>query len=94
MYGGVSEAKPATPEIQAIVDKFLFLSFFLSFFHSFLLLFLFYVFQVDVGSGCFIHIKVFSGPSKKDNFELHGYQTNKTKDDKLTYFSGTHSKVI
>ena len=59
---------------------------FLSFFICFFLLFFFSVFQMDVGHGCFIHIKVFNGPTGKDNYELHGYQTDKTKDDELTYF--------
>jgi hypothetical protein len=41
---------------------------------------------MDVGHGCFIHIKVFNGPTGKDNYELHGYQTDKTMDEELTYF--------
>ena len=45
-----------------------------------------YFIKVDVGGGCFTHIKVFKDLSGKNNLELTGYQTNKTEDDELTYF--------
>ncbi|XP_034371363.1 stefin-1-like [Arvicanthis niloticus] len=95
-YGGVSEARPATPEIQEIADnvrpqlegktnekyeKFKAVEY-----KSQVVSGIIYFIKVDVGNGCFIHIKVFSGPSGKDNYELHSYQTNKTKNDELTDF--------
>uniref|UniRef100_E0CZ96 Cystatin A1 n=1 Tax=Mus musculus TaxID=10090 RepID=E0CZ96_MOUSE len=60
--GGLTEARPATAEVQEIADR------------------------MDVGGGCFTHIKVFKDLSGKNNLELTGYQTNKTEDDELTYF--------
>ncbi|XP_052014100.1 stefin-2-like [Apodemus sylvaticus] len=41
---------------------------------------------MDVGSGCYFHIKVFSDISNENDLELRGYETNKTKNDELTYF--------
>jgi cystatin-A/B len=41
---------------------------------------------MDVGGGCFLHIKVFKGISGENVLELHGYQTNKTRKDELSYF--------
>jgi cystatin-A/B len=48
--------------------------------------FFFYVFQVDVGHGRFLHIRLFQGISEEDDWELDDYQVNKTKNDELTYF--------
>ncbi|XP_032755169.1 stefin-3-like [Rattus rattus] len=45
-----------------------------------------YFIKRDVGHGCFAHRKVFQGLSGEDDLELSGYQTNKTKNDELTYF--------
>lgn len=45
-----------------------------------------HVFQVDVGNGNYIHVKVFEGLHKDEDLVLSGYQTDKTKDDEITYF--------
>uniref|UniRef100_A0A8C6GG53 Cystatin domain-containing protein n=1 Tax=Mus spicilegus TaxID=10103 RepID=A0A8C6GG53_MUSSI len=45
-----------------------------------------YFIKVDVGHGCFLHIRLFQGISEEDDWELDDYQVNKTKNDELTYF--------
>ncbi|XP_028608119.1 stefin-3-like [Grammomys surdaster] len=94
--GGLSETKPATPDIQEIADKVRpqleektnekYEKFKAVEYKSQVVAGLIHFIKVDVGHDCFLHIKVFSGLSRKDDLELQGYQTNKTKDDELTYF--------
>ncbi|KAH0501783.1 Stefin-3, partial [Microtus ochrogaster] len=46
-----------------------------------------YFIKVDVGNGNYVHVKVFQGLAGQDeDLVLSGYQTNKTKDDEITYF--------
>ncbi|NP_001076011.1 cystatin A family member 3 precursor [Mus musculus] len=96
ILGGVSEARPATPEIQEIANKVRpqleartsekYEKFEAVEYKSQFVAGRNYFIKMDVGCGCFLHIKVYRAHSGKDNFELHGYQTNKTKTDELTYF--------
>ncbi|XP_021045469.1 stefin-1-like [Mus pahari] len=96
MYGGVSEARSATPEIQKIADKVRpqleaktnekYEKFEAVEYKTQTVAGENIFIKMDVGHDCFIHIKIFSGLTGKDNYELHGYQTNKTRDDELTYF--------
>ncbi|XP_021065291.1 cystatin-A isoform X2 [Mus pahari] len=94
--GGLSEARPATEEVQEIVDQvkaqleektnekyeiFKAVEYKTQVVAGFN-----YFIKVDVGGGCFIHLKVFKSPSGESNYELSGYQTNKTENDELTYF--------
>ncbi|EDM11284.1 stefin A2 [Rattus norvegicus] len=94
--GGLSEARPATPEIQEIADKVKTLleektngkyeKFEAIQYKVQVVAGRNYFIKMDVGHGCFTHIKVFQGLSGKDDLELSGYQTNKTKNDELTHF--------
>ncbi|NP_001076012.1 stefin-1 [Mus musculus] len=94
--GGVSEASRATPEIQMIANKVRpqleaktnkkYEKFEAVEYKTQVVAGENIFIKMDVGHGCFIHIKVFNGPTGKDNYELHGYQTDKTMDEELTYF--------
>ncbi|XP_052014892.1 cystatin-A-like [Apodemus sylvaticus] len=96
LLGGTSEARPATPEIQEIADKVRpqleektnekYEKFEAVEYKTQVVSGLNYFIKIDVGNGCYIHVRVYRGLSGKDNFELHGYQTNKNKDDELIYF--------
>ncbi|GAB1303350.1 Cystatin A family member 3 [Apodemus speciosus] len=96
LLGGTSEAKPATPEVQEIANRFKpqleektnekFEKFEAVEYKTQVVAGQNYFIKIDVGSGCYLHVKVFRGLSGEDNFELHGYQTNKKKDDELDYF--------
>ncbi|EDM11285.1 rCG64393 [Rattus norvegicus] len=95
MPGGLSGARPATPEIyladkvralleekiNAKYEKFKAIEY-----KSQVVAGQNYFIKMDVGGGCFLHIKVFRGLSGEDNLELSDYQTNKTKNDELSYF--------
>ena len=48
---------------------------------------------MDVGGGCLLHIKVFRMISGEDDLQLSGHQTNKTKNEELSY-SPTAKKQI
>ncbi|XP_006248477.2 stefin-2 [Rattus norvegicus] len=94
--GGLSEARPATAEIQEIADKVKPLlekktngkyeKFEAVQYKVQVVAGLNYFIKVDVGCGCYVHLRVFSGISRENDLELHGYQTNKSKNDELTYF--------
>ncbi|XP_021045470.1 stefin-2-like [Mus pahari] len=96
MLGGLSEARPATPEIQEIANKVRPLleektnekyeKFEAVEYKSQVVQGQNYFIKMDVGHGQFLHIKLFIGISKEDDWELDGYQTDKTKNDELTYF--------
>ncbi|XP_021010031.1 stefin-2-like [Mus caroli] len=94
--GGLSEARPATSEIQEIADKvrplleektnekyekFKAIEYKVQVVQG-----LNYFIKMDVGRGCYLHINVLSGISSENDLELTGYQTNKAKNDELTYF--------
>ncbi|XP_032755171.1 stefin-1-like [Rattus rattus] len=96
LLGGLSEAKTATPEIQKIADKVRpqleentnekYEKFEAVEYKTQFVAGQNYFIKMDVGCRGFLHIKVFSAHSGKDDLELHGYRTNKTKNDELTYF--------
>ncbi|XP_060226315.1 cystatin-A-like [Meriones unguiculatus] len=93
--GGLSEAKPATPEIQEIVDKIKpqleeqtnekYETFKAVEYKSQVVAGINHFIKVDVGGGRYIHVRAFSGINDP-GFELSGYQADKTRDDDLTYF--------
>ncbi|XP_021041100.1 stefin-3 [Mus caroli] len=92
--GGLSEARPATPEIQEVADKVRPLleeqthekyeKFKAVEYKSQVVAGQNLFIKMDVGNGCFLHMKVFRGLSREDDLKLKGYQTNKTKTDELT----------
>ncbi|XP_021044664.1 stefin-2-like [Mus pahari] len=94
--GGLSEARPATPKIQEIADKVRSLleektnekyeKFEATEYKVQVVQGLNYFIKMDVGCGCYLHINVLSGISSENDLKLIGYQTNKTKNDELTYF--------
>ncbi|XP_065511672.1 cystatin-A-like [Caloenas nicobarica] len=95
--GGLSETKPATPEVQEIVDKVK--PQFESRVNKTCEIFkaISYRTQVVAGTNYFIkvqdsddnyvHLRVFQGlPAENDCPSLVSFQTGKTRDDPLTYF--------
>ncbi|XP_051005836.1 cystatin-A-like [Acomys russatus] len=95
--GGLSEARPATPEIQEIADKVKpqleeetnekFEKYEATEYKSQVVAGVNYYIKVDVGGGRYLHVKVFRGlPGQNEDLVLSGYQDNKSKDDELTYF--------
>ncbi|XP_005146710.3 cystatin-A [Melopsittacus undulatus] len=97
MPGGLSEAKPATPEIQHIVDevKTQFESrvnrtcgmFKAIVYKTQVVAGINYFIKVQVSDTEYVHLRVFQSlPQENQGPSLDGYQTGKTKDDPLTYF--------
>ncbi|EDM11283.1 stefin A3 (predicted) [Rattus norvegicus] len=96
IVGGVSEAKPATPEIQEVADKVKrqleektnekYEKFKVVEYKSQVVAGQILFMKVDVGNGRFLHMKVLRGLSGDDDLKLLDYQTNKTKNDELTDF--------
>ncbi|XP_052014888.1 stefin-3-like [Apodemus sylvaticus] len=94
--GGLSETRPATPEIQEIVDKVRpqleektnhkYEKFKAVEYKSQVVAGQNYFIKIDLGCSHFLHMKVYCGLSGEDDLELQGYQTNKTKNEELTYF--------
>ncbi|XP_052596418.1 cystatin-A [Peromyscus californicus insignis] len=95
--GGLTEARPATPEIQEITDQVKaqleektnakYEKFEAVEYKTQVVAGINYFIKVDVGDGRYMHLKVFQGLTRQnEHLELSGYQTNKTKDDELTYF--------
>ncbi|XP_038202353.1 cystatin-A [Arvicola amphibius] len=95
--GGLTEARPATPEIQEIADKIRgkleektnekYEKFEAIEYKSQVVAGINYFIKMDVGNDNYIHVKVFQGLAGQDeDLELSGYQTNKTKDDEINYF--------
>ncbi|XP_034371301.1 cystatin-A-like [Arvicanthis niloticus] len=94
--GGLSEARSATPEVQEIADQVKpqleeetnekYEQFKAVEYKTQVVAGINYFIKINVGGGRFTHIKVFKDLSGEDHFELTGYQTNKTKNDELTYF--------
>ncbi|XP_032755163.1 cystatin-A-like [Rattus rattus] len=96
MPGGLTPARPATPEIQEIAnevkaqleektnkkcEKYEAVEY-----KTQVVAGINYFIKMDMGHDCFTHIKVFKGLSENGDLKLTGYQTNKTRDDELTYF--------
>ncbi|XP_063999060.1 cystatin-A-like [Pogoniulus pusillus] len=95
--GGLSEAKPATPEIQHIVDQVkpeferrqnqACAIFRAILYKSQVVSGLNYFIKVQDSEDSFVHLKVFEGISPENRApSLEGFQTGKTRDDPLTYF--------
>ncbi|XP_031220542.1 cystatin-A-like [Mastomys coucha] len=92
--GGLSEARPATPEVQEIADKVRaqleeqtnekYEKYEADQYKTQVVAGVNYFIKINLGDGSFIHIKVYKDLS--GNLKLTGYQTKKTKDDELTYF--------
>uniref|UniRef100_I3LDP2 Cystatin domain-containing protein n=1 Tax=Sus scrofa TaxID=9823 RepID=I3LDP2_PIG len=97
MPGGLTEARPATPEIQEIAttvksqleektnktyEKFEAVEY-----KSQVVAGINYYIKVHLGGNSYVHIKVFKSlPYQNKPLELSGYQVDKTKDDELTGF--------
>nr|XP_045006993.1 cystatin-B-like [Jaculus jaculus] len=94
MYGGFSDTKPATAEIQEIADKVKsqleqkenrkFSVFKAVSYRSQVVAGSIYYIKVDVGDGEFIHMTVLEPlPHENKPLSLLSYQTKKTQDDEL-----------
>ncbi|XP_047646923.1 cystatin-A1-like [Phacochoerus africanus] len=97
MPGGLTEARPATPEIQEIATtvkpqieeetKKNYEKFEAILYRSQVVAGIIYYIKVHVGGNSYVHIKVLQSlPYQNKPLELSGYQVDKTKDDKLTGF--------
>ncbi|KFO38285.1 cystatin-A [Fukomys damarensis] len=99
LRGGLSETRPATPEIQKMVDevkpqleektKASYQEFKAIEYKTQVVQGGIYYIKVQVGNNRYIHIKVMQhlpGQSEK-TLELSAYQTDKSKEDELTSFS-------
>ncbi|NXO68939.1 CYTA protein, partial [Phainopepla nitens] len=97
MTGGLSDTKPATPEIQQLVNqvKPQFESqantncgvFTATEFKTQVVAGTMYFIKVQVSDTEYVHLKVFQGlPQGNEGPSLVGFQTGKTRDDPLTYF--------
>ncbi|XP_014937748.1 cystatin-A [Prionailurus viverrinus] len=95
--GGLSEAKPATPEIQEIANEVkpqleektneTYQKFEAIEYKTQVVAGINYYIKVQVGDNRYIHIKVFKGlPVQDSSLTLTGYQTGKSEDDELTGF--------
>ncbi|CAH6792308.1 cystatin-A [Phodopus roborovskii] len=95
--GGLTEARPATPEVQEVADQVRaqleektnekYEKFEAVEYKTQVVAGVNYFIKVDVGNGQYVHLKIFKGlPGQNEDLELTAYQTNKTKDDELTYF--------
>lgn len=97
LCGGCSASRPVTAEIQDIADKVKpqleekenrkFCTFKATEYKSQLVAGMNYFIKVQVGDDDYIHIRVYESlPHENKPLALHGYQTNKTKQDELAYF--------
>lgn len=97
MPGGLSETKPATPEVQHMVDevKPQFESkenrtcgiFKAIVYKTQVVAGINYFIKVQVSDTDYVHLKVFQSlPQENQGPSLAGFQTGKTRDDPLTYF--------
>ncbi|XP_036099281.1 cystatin-B [Molossus molossus] len=97
MCGGCSDTRPATAEVQAITDKVKaqleekenkkYSTFKAVEFQTQVVAGTNYFIKVQVEDDDFVHLRVFESlPHENKALVLHGYQTNKTKQDKLSYF--------
>ncbi|XP_012874851.1 PREDICTED: cystatin-A [Dipodomys ordii] len=96
--GGLTEARPATPEIQEIADQVkqqleektneTYEEFEAVEYKSQVVAGTIFYIKIRVGDGRYTHIKVFrSLPGQNEGLELVAYQTDKSKDDELTAFN-------
>ncbi|KAM7132543.1 cystatin-A [Molossus nigricans] len=97
MPGGLTEAKPATPEIQEIVDTVkpqleektneTYEEFEAVEYKTQVVAGINYFIKVRVGQDTYIHLKIFKPlPQQQESLTLTGYQTDKSKNDELTGF--------
>ncbi|XP_012635692.1 cystatin-A-like [Microcebus murinus] len=97
IVGGLSDAKPATAEIQEIADKVkpqleektneTYEEFEAIEYKSQVVAGTNFYIKVHVGGDHYVHLKVFEGLFREnEDVELSGYQTNKCKEDELTGF--------
>ncbi|NWX13630.1 CYTA protein, partial [Aegotheles bennettii] len=97
MPGGLSDTKPATPEVQRIADEVLpqfesrvnrtYRMFLAIIYRTQVVAGINYFIKVQVSEDSYVHLRVFNGlPPENQGLRLDGYQTGKTRDDPLTYF--------
>ncbi|KAB1283256.1 Cystatin-A [Camelus dromedarius] len=97
MPGGLTEAKPATPEIQEIANSVksqleektneAYEEFEAVEYKTQVVAGVNYYIKVRVGENKYIHLKIFKSlPQQDQSLTLTGYQTDKNKDDELTGF--------
>ncbi|XP_041887148.1 cystatin-A-like [Corvus hawaiiensis] len=97
MPGGLSDTKPATPEVQQIANqvKVQFESqanmncvvFAAVEYKTQVVAGIIYFIKVQVSDDEYVHLKVFQSlPYENQGPSLVGFQTGKTRDDPLTYF--------
>ncbi|XP_059543662.1 cystatin-A [Myotis daubentonii] len=97
MPGGLTEAKPATPEVQEIADEVkpqleaqtneTYEEFQAIEYKTQVVAGINYYIKVRVGHDSYIHIKIFKPlPQQQQSLKLTGYQTDKSKDDELKGF--------
>ncbi|XP_004606734.1 cystatin-A [Sorex araneus] len=95
--GGLTEAKPATPEIQEIAEKVksqleektneTYEEFEAVEYKTQVVAGVNYYIKIRVSEDVYIHIKVFKSlPQENQTLKLIGYQTDKSKDDEITGF--------
>nr|8GT7_B Chain B, Cystatin-A [Homo sapiens]8GT7_D Chain D, Cystatin-A [Homo sapiens] len=95
--GGLSEAKPATPEIQEIVDKVkpqleektneTYGKLEAVQYKTQVVAGTNYYIKVRAGDNKYMHLRVFKSlPGQNEDLVLTGYQVDKNKDDELTGF--------
>ncbi|XP_032725425.1 cystatin-A [Lontra canadensis] len=95
--GGLTEAKPATPEIQEIANEVkpqleektneIYEEFEAIEYKTQVVAGINYYIKVRVGDNSYIHMKVFKGlPQQNSTLTLTAYQTDKSKDDEITGF--------
>ncbi|XP_016055641.1 PREDICTED: cystatin-A [Miniopterus natalensis] len=97
MPGGLTKAKPATPEIQEIANEVkpqleektneTYEEFEAVEYKTQVVAGINYYIKVRVGPDSYIHIKIFKPlPQQQQSLTLTGYQTDKCKEDELTGF--------
>ncbi|XP_036992231.2 cystatin-B-like [Artibeus jamaicensis] len=97
LCGGLSATKPSTDEIQTIADQVKsqleekenkkYTMFKAVEYQSQVVAGANYFIKVQVEDDDFVHIRVYESlPHENKPLALHGYQTNKTRHDKLEYF--------
>ena len=97
LAGGLTEPRPATPEIQEIANKVkpqleektkkTYEKFEAVEYKSQVVAGINYYIKVHVGGNSYVHIIVFQNlPQLNEPLKLSGYQVDKTKDDELTGF--------
>ncbi|XP_007942096.1 cystatin-A [Orycteropus afer afer] len=95
--GGLTEAKPATPEIQEMVNEIkpqleeqtneTYEEFKAIEYKTQVVAGVNFYVKVQIGDNTYLHLKIFrSLPGQSESLTLTGFQTGKSKDDELTGF--------